>query len=680
MSTVVLKVGGVDITPIVIFEDASFTTMVSGIPGRFRFRVRDLDRSESFSAGAEVTLDIDGSRNFTGYLTSVARQFFFPSDRSDGLAARALVLEGVDINILFRKRIVADYLGDPANVLLRTPYPAGTFDSDVVADLVANYLDLSGDSLDTSTLVEHVGTPNPDLEGRVAFGSYTWEAAMNVIIKLTGAIYYIDPDRKLILTDVDTPNAPMSLSDMPTEFISGDFPKDDNAAQYREMELSFDGGDRVNDAMVWGAGQGSDKMVFARVEDATSIDAHGRWQLGDFRQDIFRQASVDHRADSIVNGSALNHRGKKDDVHSVSVVTHVPGFRAAQKVTFMSHAWYFEEVIPIRRVDITFETPSDPRWRLTLSHNIDEPWNIFEWWLPPPIDIPPIRDGIFFPFPPLFDYVVIDSFDNRVLHDPFGIGWGFASGYPSLAWTATNGEVYNGNGWMQQPGEDTPSVGASLTGYSIYDFGVPWIGLWKFSSPYIGSTNVQMQVGTMNSGALPPIYCYVDIGGINAVAEYYLMVWIVDAGGGDVRLRAKQWLIWDAMPVGWDVDRTFTPPPPGFFYLTLNCDWVGPYAGLGGGVFRVDYVWQLDSPNLPATLPAVVFGWVTMVVTPETDHRTLILGAVFQARTVRLRIDGNLDSPTHYTEFPSIGHVVYNDDILVAGTIEVTFYALRSLV
>lgn len=658
---IVIKVGGVDVTPIVIYEDAEFTTRASGQPGSFHFRVKDVARTHAYITGAEVSVDVGADRVFTGYLTTISHQYFFPVTRTDlHLPERALVLEGVDINVLFTKRVVAN-LGDPSFGIAE--YAAGTFDTVIIADLIANFLDLSGDSLDTSSLVDHVGSPVPDFKGVVAQAGDYWNQAMNQIVLLTGAIYYIDPDRKLVHTDVDTPNAPYKLSDTPGP---------DGALGYRELELLTSGTDLINDAMVWGVGNSpSQQPTFARVEDATSIADHGRWQWGDFRQDLFQQASVTHRAESMVYGSILNHRGHKDDITSVTVTLFDPSFRVAQKVDFSSHVFGFQDVIPIRVIHITFPTPDAVKFDLTLSHFADEPWNTAEFWWPAVVVPKPVLPTL----PSFTNFQMIDSFDNRVLHDPFGVGWGDASGYPTFPWTAVNGEVYNGNGWMQQPGEDTPSVGASLTDYSIYDFGVPWIGLWKFSSPYDGSTNVQMQVGTMGSGALPPIYCYVNVGGINTVANYYLMVWIVNAGGGDVRVRAKQWLISDAIPGAWDTDATYTPPLPGFFYLTLNCDWVGPDSGLGGGIFRVDFVMQLFDLNLPIFISEVSSGWASLHVVPEPDHTTLLLGIRFAARTARVRIDGNIQSIAEYTAYPAEGRIVFSVPIPIDADVVVDFFA-----
>jgi hypothetical protein len=108
-----------------------------------------------------------------------------------------------------------------------------------------------------------------------------------------------------------------------------------------------------------------------------------------------------------VDGSPLSKRGAKDDKVSVACTVFTNGFRVAQKVDFYSEAHAFNDVIPIRRMDITFVTKQDLRYRLYLSHDIDMPWNFFDNYYynydlpgigginivwPPPILVPKVCD------------------------------------------------------------------------------------------------------------------------------------------------------------------------------------------------------------------------------------------------------------------------------------------------
>src|SRR6185295_16478102 len=127
-----------------------------------------------------------------------------------------------------------------------------------------------------------------------------------------------------------------------------------------------DGTNLVNDALIWGVGGGSPTPVFSRLTSSASVTEHGTWQVGQTYAGAWKQATVDKIADSIINGSPLSKRGGKNDRVSVTVSTFTPGFLPAQKVTFTSAVHGFSDVIPIRRMEVTFPT-GHPKYRLTLS-------------------------------------------------------------------------------------------------------------------------------------------------------------------------------------------------------------------------------------------------------------------------------------------------------------------------
>ena len=185
---------------------------------------------------------------------------------------------------------------------------------------------------------------------------------------------------------------------------------------YRELEIDFDGSQLRNDAMIWGAGQGASNVVFSRVEDDPSITEHNRWQVGRFLPTVWRQATVDKIANSFVYGSPQNERGGKDDAVACRFVVYEQGLRAGQKVSVESEVFGFSDVLPIRSLEIDFPTPTDPRYRVVASHEIDDPWSTSEFWFPdfdsPGIEIP--RIDIPIPELPPFDL----CFPTRNLVDP----------------------------------------------------------------------------------------------------------------------------------------------------------------------------------------------------------------------------------------------------------------------
>jgi hypothetical protein len=415
----------------VLFASAHFMSQVNGQAGTASFRVRDDLGTAAYKPGDPLELVIDGRRVWTGFVSSVKRVYAFPAINVDEFGlTRFFDIEGVDLSILFTRRIVFNQV-TPEDILapLYGPY---TPDSTVISELVSNWLDLSGDAIDTSTLVENVGDINADQKARPWEGSDTWGQAMTSISLLPASIFYIDPTRHLVNTDTDTPNAPFGLSDVPDGVTS---------KGYREMEILEDGSNLANDVLCWGIGYGSSVPVFKRDEDATSQTDHGLWQLGQVTFGVYKQATIDRIADSILNGSPDHHRGAKDDRPAVILATYEPGLLPAQKVNFESAVFGWSDVIPIRKMEVTFEAPDHPRYNLILSHEIDTPWSFFDPWrfsLPRlSLNLPPFPNLY---FPSAACCVLIDTYGTDQ-----ATGWG-PSEIDSLIWHTTDPQHYSVSG------------------------------------------------------------------------------------------------------------------------------------------------------------------------------------------------------------------------------------------
>jgi len=387
MATVDLLINGVSYWADTVYESCHFESQVNGVAGPCAFRVRDPDRTKTFVPGQTILLTVDGNAVWRGFVSMVNRVFSFPAlNVADFGLARFIDIVGTDINILLLKRIVSNQT-TPTNV--EGPLVAAhTPDSTAIATLFAGWLDLSGDGLDTTTLVENVADTTWTESGTLWEGSDTWSQAMQSIANLPAAIYYIDPDKNFVYTDVDTPSAPFNLSDQPNGTTT---------RGYREMEVLKDGTGLANDVMAWGMGYGSQTPVFDRETDATSQADHGLWQLSQISFGVYKQATIDRIAQSIIDGSPQNKRGAKNDRVAVQCVTYVPGLRPAQKVDFTSNAFGFNDVIPVRKMEIDFPAADTPKYTLTLSHEIDTPFGFFDPFLlhlpypkcPPPLVMGP---------------------------------------------------------------------------------------------------------------------------------------------------------------------------------------------------------------------------------------------------------------------------------------------------
>ncbi len=386
MSVVTILIDGVDETDSVLFDTAHFESQVNAVSGTCAIRVRDLANNKSFVGGAPLLLIVDGETVWRGFIATAVRTYVFPVVETDPGLGRYWDITGTDVNILLTRRIVFDQ-ATPTTILAPL-LPPHTADTTAITELLDDWLDLSGDGLDTTTFVENVGDTTWTQEGRAWMGSNTWAQAMQSIASLPAAIYYIDPDLNFVYTDVDTPNAAFALSDVPDGTTS---------KGYSSMEVLQDGSSLANDVFAWGIGYGSSVPVFVRDQDATSIATHGLWQFATTAFGVYLQSTIERIAASIIDGSPQSKRGAKNDRVAVMCTTFEPGLRVAQKVDFSSEVFGFTDVIPIRKMEIDFNGPDTPKYQLTLSHEIDTPLSLIDPFQlpgfvldpPPPFPCPP---------------------------------------------------------------------------------------------------------------------------------------------------------------------------------------------------------------------------------------------------------------------------------------------------
>lgn len=414
MSVIVIKVEGVDITSDVMLAEATFTSSVGSLAGEFDIKVKDPTAAYDFKATQNITLDIDSSRVFDGYLMHVSQQFAFPALDTSKPQVLIWHLRGPDVNILFQKKVVHK-VSNPRQVIPQ--FPIGTTDLTALNALIANYLDLTGESLTTD--FTQVGTVDPYETTTPYASGNTWLTAMNMISQVPGAVWGIRPDRTIYYEDDDTEDAPFRLSDTPNDTTS---------FGYADLEWTDNATNMVNDALVWGAGIGSSERVYKRTQDATSIAAHGRWQTGNMRGSVFRQTTVNIISNSIVYGSPQNLHGAKDPQVIITCRVRQPGLLPGHKVHITSNVYGISGIYPIRRLTMTFPNPEAVLYDLQLSWDIDRPLSYHNWLGVPEIGDPPPPPPPVWPEPRC---VYVDTFDERTV-DPQG--WGRPSrGEPNWA-------------------------------------------------------------------------------------------------------------------------------------------------------------------------------------------------------------------------------------------------------
>lgn len=498
MSTISIKLDGVDITDDVIITTAKFAMGTNGSPGQCEFEIRDDSHVYSPIAGKEITLDVDGVRCWLGHAIKLARGYWLPvvdTTGDPGVISRRFLVTGNDINYQAFSKRIAYRPSDPTKPTLPPPaafrcsstdgeWAEGTRVDDTALYLLRNYTDLVTDGITFD--ISDFGTPNPD-ECATYSGAMTVGQLMTDLNRLLMGIFYVRPNRQLRYHDADTVTSSKVLTDRPT-------PGDPNDIGPRDYKALRDGTTLINDALVWGAAPGFDTIRFARAIDndntggVSSITDHGRWQVGDFNTHIHKQTTVQERADSIVYGLTASQKGARWPRVVVEATVYEPLFQIGEVVTCEFHAYNQGTLrrepfyapdgnavstglvkidLPLRKMMITFPTPTEAKFQLTLSREIDTPYDAYEFRFtrfdyPPPggyVPRPPRIPGI--PEPPCdcfgggtvnrCELVQFDDFDRTQVS-----GWGNAT--PSGFTWATGGpggsvsSVVPGYGKLEQDG------------------------------------------------------------------------------------------------------------------------------------------------------------------------------------------------------------------------------------
>lgn len=220
-----IRCGGVDITGYVEINDCEFKAAVNGAVGMATLPLRDLDRELAFTVGQEITVDVGERRLWGGYLMNVKRRYYYEGSKPLAVTPRKLVLVCEDYNRLWSKR----FLFDPSNPtrMQLDSFPSGTADDVVLKYYLEHYVDLTGDGLDIVSLIENVGTPSSDSEISAAAG-WSLGQLFAFVGRNIGSIWYINPDKQIVYTDVDTPTAPFGLTDRPVAGGGGGIGDPDN--------------------------------------------------------------------------------------------------------------------------------------------------------------------------------------------------------------------------------------------------------------------------------------------------------------------------------------------------------------------------------------------------------------------------------------------------------------------
>jgi hypothetical protein len=112
-----------------------------------------------------------------------------------------------------------------------------------------------------------------------------------------------------------------------------------------------------------------------------SIDTWGRWQQGEFREDIHHQEWVRRRAHSILTRY-------DEPIITATATIWDPGYQAGQVVTVLSQEHDLAVDLVIRQMSISFSVPKEPhdgyfyalpKYDLEMGLEPESPWNIYDY-------------------------------------------------------------------------------------------------------------------------------------------------------------------------------------------------------------------------------------------------------------------------------------------------------------
>lgn len=400
MATISIKVGGNDITADCLITGAQFEYLTDGNIGTSTVVVKDTRSGPYapgyFNVGDEMTLDVDSVRVWGGYVMKVTRLYPHPAipNEDPDTEPRYWQLTGNDYNILLRRRKLYNKADPTLQMKIYNADDEPT-DKEIIRDMCNLYLDIEDDGFEAGTGGDVINLDDVIELGKLywveecteewqaASPGMDWADGMRSVCDWSGGVFYIGPKSSdgghlgptFYYHDVNTATGPYEVNDRPAS--------DAGSKGIREFSHNLDATELFTEALVWGAGLGSQEVVFWRETATTQQSTYGTWQWSDFHQSMYKEECVKHRAKTFIHGSRLSKRGHKNPRESWDITTFEPDFQVGDVVDVASYIHGVQDNVPIRRMKITFPTHKDARFDLHLSHDYDTAYSTNMWWEQP---------------------------------------------------------------------------------------------------------------------------------------------------------------------------------------------------------------------------------------------------------------------------------------------------------
>jgi hypothetical protein len=382
-------IDGKDMTAHVELAQCMFEQHAGSSPGSFSLPLRGA--FPKYDGGEEIRVDLDGFRQFGGFVTNVTHGYHYPyvagedKDEAHPNQQPLTLLEGTDFNVLFDRVYIYNVpdVGSRTHGIYTTidPLPMGLTDKEYISAVLSKYIDPPWRRLfDFTTYVEVTGnSPSPEQPFTVETGQ-TLRQFLTSLSQMTNAIWYMDPYYAIHSHSRANANAPRAITDG-TGTDSGGDPT--GGIHCRELSVEWTIESTMNDVTVYGtlAETVEGQIIFSRRQDQDLIDKVGLWQYQEFRSDLHLQSHVSERA------GILKSRADRV-IHRAVCKIFEKGFQAGQVVSLFSGEYDVAENIPITVMSMTFALSQGadedgkcygvPVYELQMSNDPEPPFNLYD--------------------------------------------------------------------------------------------------------------------------------------------------------------------------------------------------------------------------------------------------------------------------------------------------------------
>jgi hypothetical protein len=348
---VTLEIGGADVSKFALFTECTFTSSVKTQVGSFSVALVGTGGDDYL--GKEIRLSIDGAYYFGGVVTRVTQGYVFPATTPG-----KLIIEGADYAVYFDRMVAWNKMEPTAP--LKSYGPDAVPENVIINEMLAAYfLPPSG-----------FGTMGVTSQAGVDSGSQVWvplrpgetlRALLSLCSRVTQSVWFMDPYFQLHVQERYSDNSSYGLSDQVGNEGDG------NLIGFRTLSAVEDISQMVNEALVWG--NETEPVIMSHIRNNESIAKYGRFQVGEWSQQMYKSESVTGYAKTFVNRLSR-------PLTFFTARAFRPGIYPGEVISVSSAGSAGEYVA--KQVTIGFITSTQPYFDIALGIHPEDPWKSFD--------------------------------------------------------------------------------------------------------------------------------------------------------------------------------------------------------------------------------------------------------------------------------------------------------------